>query len=276
MRFTQFASITCTLIAVTLAAPAAANITFHEIALWQQHTQTSDSQPGAPSSYLFTARVFANTANEVMNGTVDTPSNTSHALSPSGAFASVFADGSHGSLASLTGAYGPGTYDFNLTDGPHAGETDSVVFGNPGWADSTPYLTGTTYSDLQGMDVTQAFNITWNTWNSTGDATSRQTYFYLFDVTANANVYGNQGNPNSFTGITINPNTLIAGHTYRYSLNFGALTQSQSQGDFNPSFATASMYVTTDGFFTTAVPEPVTSLLLAPGLVWLARRQRSA
>lgn len=263
------------LAAVGLPAGAYANLTYFEVSRWEGFTQTSDAAPVGPGTFFATARVFANVANEVMHGTVQLPSTATRNLNPASPFVTAFTSVNFASEAALDAVWGTGAYTFSLTDGPHAGQSDTVNFNNPGWADVVPHLTGGTYSALQNMSASSAATFSWDTFSAGGDHTGLQTYFYLTDLTTSTQIYGSQGNPTTFTGVTFAANSLTAGHQYEFRLLFGSLTQSLTTGQFAPAFATASMYRSTSGRFM-VVPEPVSIIGLGSALIVAIRRRRKS
>lgn len=270
----RFAAALLALAAVGLPAGARANLTYFEVSRWESFTQTSDSAPAGSGNFFATARVFANVANEVMHGTVQLPSTSTRNLNPNGAFVTGFTSANFASEAALDAVWGTGSYTFTLTDGPHAGQSDSVSFNNPGWADVVPHLTGGTFSALQGMSASSAATFAWDDFSAGGDHTSLQTYFYVTDLTTSTQIYANQANPSSFTGVTLAANTLIAGHDYQFQLLFGSLNQATTTGLFAPAKATSSVYRSTVGRFH-VVPEPVSIIGLAPALLVAMRRRRT-
>lgn len=262
-------------VALGASSLATANITFHEIALWDVYQQTSDSQPVTPTNAGFTARIFTNSAGEVTTGTVTLPSSATRPMTAAGSFVSAYQQFGFANHAAAQAVYGPGTYLFKPNTGSHNGQTDFVVYGDPGWASAVPYLTGSTYSSLQSLDVTQAFTFNWNSFTAGGDHTGLQTYFYVYDLTLGTTLFANQGAPGSFMSKTFAGGTFVNGHSYQYQIVFGSLTQGQSTGDFTTSKATASTYTETLGFFQPqAVPEPGTMAVAAVGLGALLRRRR--
>lgn len=265
-----------TVAGLVFASSARAALTFTEVARWQTFTQSSNAAPGSPNSFGFTARVFSNTANEVQNGTVKTPLATVYNMNPSGAFVTGYSNFSFASEAALDALFPTGSYEFTLTNGPRSGDSDTIDFNDPGWADVTPHLVGTNYADLQGADVTSAISFNWSAWDTTGSYTGRQTYFTLIDVTGGGTqvVPQQQGHADTFLSKTLAANTLVAGRTYQYTLTFGALDQSEEAEGLAPARPTAAKYMTTSGRFTTAVPEPGTIAVLALGVVGAFRRRR--
>lgn len=261
--------------AAVLPVAAPASITFHEAAIWDVYQQTSTAQPVAPVNAGFTGRIFTSSAGEVTTGTLTLPDTTTRAMTAGGSFVSSFEQFGFANRAAVQAVYGPGTYLFQPNAGVHSGEVDYVTYGDPGWADQVPYLTGSTYSQLQAMDVDQAFTFNWNTFSAGGDHTSLQTYFSVFDLTAGLTVYSSQGDPASFTSKSFAAGTFINGHSYQYLIIFGALTQGTSTGSFSGSKSTASTYTDTMGYFQPqAVPEPGTMAVLAIGLGAVCRRRR--
>lgn len=274
-EMTQWRVLALAAVAVSLPALSHANITFHEIAHWEVYQQNANSQPGTPTVAGFTGRIFTNSSGEVTTGTLTLPDTTTRPMTASGAFVSAYSDFSYASKAAVLAAYGAGTYLFKPNAGSHNGQTDYVTYGDPGWADAVPYLTGTGYSDLQAMDVSQAFTFNWNTFGAAGDHTGLQTYFYVYDLTLGTTLFSSQGAPGSFTSKSFAGGTFVVGHSYQYQITFGALTQGQSTGNFVGSTATAATYTETLGFFQPqAVPEPGTMALGALGLGALLRKRR--
>lgn len=262
-------------VVVGASAQSHANITFHEIALWDIYEQTSDSQPVTPTNAGFTARIFTNSAGEVTTGTLTLPSTATRPMTAAGSLVSAYQQFGFANHAAVQAVYGPGTYLFQPNAGSHNGQTDFVVYGDPGWADAVPYLTGSDYSDLQTLDVTQSFTFHWNSFGAGGDHTVLQTYLSVFDLTMGTTVFSSQGLPGSFMSKTFAGGTFVNGHSYQYQLTYGALTQGQSTGDFTTSKATATSYVQTRGFFQPqAVPEPGTMAVAVVGLGALVRRRR--
>lgn len=236
------------------ATSALADLTYFEAARWRVFTQNSDAPPAAHNSFGFTGRIFTNTANQVQNGTVETPLTTVYVTKPEGSLITGYSHFGFATESALDVLYPTGTYTFTLTNGPRAGDTDTLVFNDPGWPDAIPAVTGTTYSDLQGADVTKPITLTWASFDAPGTHTSIQTYLNLRNLTTNTGVFGQQGKPDVFRSKTFAANTLEAGHEYQFQLSFGALDQKPTLGELAPAAWTSAKYFSTNGRFRTAAP----------------------
>lgn len=252
---------------------ASAAITFHEIAHWEVYDQTSAAQPVNPTRAFFTARVFSNVSNEVTTGTVTLPSGQVRNLSPQGNRIAGYSQGGFSNRAAVLAAFGPGTYTFGLNAGPYNGQTDTVNYEDPGWADTVPFMTN--YAALAGHNPAQSLTLQWQPFSATGDHTVLVTYLNVFDATTNSLLFGTSGNAQTFTALTLAPGTFQVNRTYRYELTFGSLTQPNVTGGFSPSRATATTYTMTAGQFAT-VPEPGTMAALGLGAFLVSRRRRQS
>jgi hypothetical protein len=235
-------------------AASQAALTYFEAARWRNFTQNSNAQPTVHNGFQFTGRVFSNSANEVQDGTVETPLSTVYNMTPAGAFITAYSHGGFPTEAALNAVYPMGPYTFTLTNGPRAGDSDTMVYNDPGWPNAVPYLTGSLYSDLQGADVTKPITFNWSSFESTGTSTGTETYFYLRNLTTNTTVFGEQGKPDTFRSKTLTANSLVAGDEYQFQLVFGVLEQAATTGDLAPAAWTGAKYFGTSGRFRTALP----------------------
>ncbi len=249
-KFLLLAGATASLHLVT----AHADLTYFEVARWRNFTQNSNAQPTVHNAFQFTGRVFSNLANEVQNGTVETPLSTTHNMTPGGAFSTAYSHGGFPTETALNAVYPTGAYTFTLTNGPRAGDSDTMVFNDLGWPNAVPYLTGSLYSDLQGADVTKPITFNWSGFEPTGTSTGTQTFFHLRNLTTNTAVFGQTGDPDTFRSKTFAANSLVAGDEYQFQLVFGVLEQAATTGDLAPAVWTGAKFFSTTGRFRTALP----------------------
>lgn len=157
--------------------------------------------------------------------------------------------------AAMDTAYPFGAYTFT-GDG-----TDSASF--PYLADgytSMPYLAGTDYTDLQGMDPSQPFTFNFSPFVAGAGSDGSGIGFNIFDYTQGIVVYNNPL-PLTTTSVTIPANTLAGGDLFSYQLLFFSFDDSLTTGGVSTHF---EFDMDTSGTFTTAsstAPEPSTIVL---------------
>lgn len=187
--------------------------------------------------------------------------------------------GSFPDQAAMDAAFPSGTYTF---DAMNNANTDSASFEYTSnhFAQTLPYLTGTDYSDLQGMNAAAAFTFHFSPYTPDPTVNEALFFFTIFDRTTNAFVYNANFLPSTTTELTVAANTLTAGHSYSYEIIFSDRTLVDSPGaEFN---AQIGFDVRTTGAFSAAarsVPEP-SALALAGlgglGLIGYGRIRRKA
>jgi hypothetical protein len=155
-----------------------------------------------------------------------------------------------------------------------------VVVGSGSFFGSAPYLTGNTFSDLQGMDAGSDMAMTWNA----PPAGATNVSVWIEDIATEDDVFifsKNMSEGPLPDGATIPANELDPGRSYLGDLEFarGYLPGSGSTlaGDGVIAFNSLTEYQ----FSTTAspVPIPAAAWLFGPGflgLMGLSRRRKSA
>ena len=179
----------------------------------------------------------------------------------------------------MDAAFPFGTYTF--TGNPGA-DTASYAYSADDYAQSNPFLTGTDYSSLQGMNPSLAFTFHFNPFTTGGTATSSFIFFTITDLTTNTTVYSSGFLPASSPSVTVAGGTFAPGDMFDYQIDYSNRDTVASPGaQFNASLG---FDIHTDGTFTTgaavATPEPSTAALigfaLLAGGVILAARPRGS
>jgi hypothetical protein len=175
--------------------------------------------------------------------------------------------------AAMDTAFPAGTYVVNLSDGTSSAQA-AFTLGGDVYAQSQPYLAGTSWSALQGMNASAAMTVQLSPFVTNPAAQPSFIFFTLYDYTAAQWVYDAGFLPPGTPAITLQPNLLVAGHSYVYEIDFSSRLLVDSPG---ANFQAQIGYeLRTQGEFTTAVPEPASWLLLAAGIAAIGARRHGA
>ena len=223
--------------------------------------------------------MFATSANEYATVQAFYPGPDSPvALTPTPSDASIYEynPGFYTSKVAMDTAFPTGTYTYtanNDATSDHA--TTMFNYATDAYPKSQPYLAGTNYSDVHGMNPAVAFNFQFSPFVKDAQTDDAELFFTIFDATTNAVVFGNEFQPDSTTGVTLPANTLLPNHDYNYDLDFSDRVFVTSNGADNP--AVLAFDTRSDALFTTGtVPEPATTTLVGmAAAALLTQRRRS-
>jgi len=289
------------------AAAADAGILSRDIRVQQNYFQSGGSTytdfmssplaglegPGGNAKIQFEVTVAAQTdftSIRVFGPGMASPQMLDAPIFDNGRWLASYTDGGFSDLAALNAKYALGsTYIFGATASDPAGnQTTLITYGGnhvptsaPGGAPVVPLLTAASYDSLQGLDVTLADTIAFNT-PFFGDG-STALEFAIFDVATQQQVFSSSGNPATTASLLLPANTLAANSEYIFALGYD--NGYQLSGCVTPSCGFLEFENFTFGEFTTgaaaSVPEPAAFNLVSIALacMWFGvrgkRRQRS-
>lgn len=216
--------------------------------------QTGNGATLAPLGYFFSSNLFSSDPDEFTAVLMSFPGPGSP-LGMTKTSPTVFThqSGTFPTQAAMDAAYPFGTYAY-AASGPGGPDSTSFVYAVDDYPLSVPYLTGTDFTDLQGLNKNNSFDFHFSPFVTGGQATESIMFFTVFDHTINSLVFTAGSLPATATGLTLPADTLQSGHVYSYELIFSNRDQVPSPGaDFN---AIVGFDFRTRGSFTTAIPEP--------------------
>jgi hypothetical protein len=259
-----------------VAMPARADISQAVMFRNLVYNQTGDGNTLSFDSAFSTLRLYATAANEytIVQAFYGGPGSPV-AMAPADSTTYEFDSNAYPSQATMDSDFPKGTYTMtanNIATSDSA--TTMFDYSADAYSKSDPYLSGTNYSDLQGMNPSVAFNFQFSPFVKDATATDPELFFTIFDANTNDVVFANNFLPATTTGVTLPGNTLLPNHAYSYDLDFSDRLTVTSNGADNP--ALLGFETRSDGSFVTGtVPEPAIATLLGMGAALLARRSRS-
>ncbi len=279
-RFWAFAAVLGLAVA---AAPAEAGISFLDSFRSESSMQTADGASTTLSGYFFTTSLHSDNGGDYTGVSLAYPGPGSPValVQQSDPTVWLYQTSLLPDQATMDAAFPTGTYTYTATNGATS-DVASFDYTADDYPLSQPYLTGTSYSDLQNLNAASTVNLTFSAFNTGGNASDSFIFFQIYDLTLGAFAYDAGFLPSTATGVTVNANTLVAGHDYRYELIFSNRDQTASPGaGFNAQLGFENR---TYGLFSTAavsigVPEPSTIVMLASGALVIGasrlRRKRA-
>lgn len=253
---------------VILACPLHASLVGIDLFKNVEYTQTSGAAPTVPGGFFLSFRAFFHPG-DFDTGSVTYPGPSSpQALSPSGTSLLIFQTALLPSQAVMDAAYPFGTYSYTVSNsGTSATQSADISYLADAYTADIPALTAATYAALQGMNVGSPLTLNFNGFTPIG--ADAATFLTIFGSPFATSV------SNTTTSATIPANTLTAGTTYTFELDF----TDRVSGANNRVATQIGFDVRTDVTFTTALaPEPGSMALGALGVAALAfglRRRRN-
>jgi hypothetical protein len=263
------------LISLTVPVVQASDISFLNSFGNIAYEQTGNGNTLTLNGTFFSADVNTSVPNPYTSVSMTFPG----AMSPITSFSQLsptdyhYQTGLYSTLAAMHTDFPTGTYTFTANNGDAA----SYNYTADDYSASLPYLTGTNYTDLQGMNSAQPFNFTFSPFTTGSTATDSFIFFTIFDDTLGKSVFDAGFLPATTTGVTLPGGALHPGDLFSYELDFSnrdVLTTGFTGGGGPPQLG---FDVRADGTFTTAAaaatPEPSSAALLGLGLLAAACRR---
>lgn len=175
----------------------------------------------------------------------------------------------------------PDALEAAFPEGPYAieagGPSTTVEFTVPQLTEvypgDFPRLTGTTFTDLQGMDTTLPFEFRVTPLPLLAQADRQSVQLFVDDKDTGETAFSGPMAAGDVSTVTMPAHLLQPGRTYVWSLYHGNSVDADHPDLL--SGISASYVFMTQGEFVTAVPEPATFVLACAGLVLVAGRLRA-
>jgi hypothetical protein len=278
MAFGIFRIVSCVAVLASSAQAGISNVYMGRNDSWNQ---TGDGNTLTSKGSFFSADLFSDSANEYDAVQMTYPGPGSPVVLPQVSPTQFhYQTGYYANQAAMDAAFPMGNYAFAASLGGGTPDTTSFTYQNDYYPSTLPYLAGTTFSQLQGMDATKSFTFQFSPFVPGTLPTNNESNIFLtiYDQTKGMFVFNDGFLPNTTTSVVVPANTLTPGDSYSYELIF----DNRATGLDSPG-ATFSAQISydyrADGNFTAAsVPEPTAIVLVAPVamcLAWFATRRRA-
>ncbi len=259
-------------IASTLAAAPAARAGFTQFFQRREidYTQTSNAAPAAESQASYLTRPSSTISPDFTAVTLAPPVGSPLALSETspGSWDSGLTSHTFATQAQLATAFPIGTYTLTGTGGS-APLTASIAESQTSYPATQPFLTGTTYSSLQGLNPAHPLTLTWDTFTAGPGATTSSLFLTILGPSGDV---FNQFLPTSTTSQLLPANTFQANASY--TLQLGWYSDVTSTGAGGVSLDDRFVNLTSASFTSGTVPEPASLAMIAAPLIILTLRRR--
>jgi hypothetical protein len=247
---------------------AQASITFYDVFTNNSYLQTSNAQPSTATGFFATATLSYNTAGNVGNAQVVTGGSTSPLTLTSSPGNNFDYSASFPTQAAMNAAFPLGSpYTFQIGGGTLG--TQSASLNTPGAAlfSVIPFLTGSSYSQLQGLNPTLSDTIGINGFSPVAGTTESFVFITITRQSDNALVFQQSFLSPSTTSIFLAANTLAAGTAYNIDLDYSSRITTANAGFGGASSLIGFEQRTEIGFSTgSGVPEPSSLALTLAGV----------
>ena len=282
-RFLQTAASFTALALLTLTSAAEAQISFVNMFRSNSFSQTGNGNSLSLNGYFFSVDLNSVNPGDFTTGTVTGPGPTTPValtLTPGNPTNLGYQTGFFPNKTTMDTAFPTGTYVFHGLGGTQGPLDATLHYNGDVFPASQPFLTGTDYMNLQGVNASNAISLHFSSFSFQSAANAQFQFLTIYDNTLNAFVYNAGFLPQTATGITISANTLAAGHSFTYELiDSNRVFDTAGVGaDFAPQLG---FDFRTTGSFSTSrsvVPEPGALALLGSlgltALAFLKRRGR--
>jgi hypothetical protein len=247
----------------TLANASPARAGFSEFFLLHEvdYTQTSNSQPVAESRASLLAEATSTTSPDFATVKLTPPIGSLQSLteSPSGSglWNTSFSSNVFATKSLLDAAFPTGAYTITGTGGS-APTTSTINDTQSAYPLSVPFLSGTSYSSLQGLNPSNPITVTWDSFQTGSIANSPYVFFTI--IGPSGDVY-NQILASTATSVSFSANTFSSNTAYSFQLGFvNDILSTDPSGVFQDNrFA----YLTSGTFLSgpSSVPEPSTIVM---------------
>jgi hypothetical protein len=261
---------------------AQASVLFYDVFTNDLYSQVSNAQPSTATGFFATASLSFSNAGDVGNVQVVTGGSTSPLTLTSAPGNNFNYAASFASQAEMDAAFPLGNpYTFQISGGTLG--TQSASLNTPGTALNSviPFLTGSSYSQLQGLNAASPDTMGVNGFAPVAGTTESFSFFTITRQADNAVVFQQSFLSPATTSIFLAANTLAAGTAYNIDLDYSSRITTANAG-----FGTGNSLIgfeqrTEIGFVTgSAAPEPSSFILALMGIgmasiVLVFQRRRS-
>lgn len=232
------------------------------------YSQTGDGNTTTPGGAFVTADLFSTGAGDYTSATW-LAGGTPYAMTAvSPARFNYTPSAGLPNKAAIDAAYPAGLQTFVT----NTGEAVNTLYSNDAYSTGAPFLLGTDYTSLQGMNPADPFTFHPSAFITSPLANQSFMFFNVTDTTLGTVAFSQLFLPTTTASITLPGNTLAYGHAFTYELDYSSRQ--------TPTGATLAFEQRTTGAFSSAlrppaVPEPGTALFgLALAGVTLVRRRK--